>query len=240
MKIRHIRFSVFTSLLIFIITLPVLSQSASYRATVSRYSGSQIGQTIQAGTPIDLANRIYAVIRPSNSPLPKINISLGTVNLSTFRNTVQSKGISANYYEYIKVQSVSKPSWDLIELSLSSVRPSSKIYAVSLRKNGYLMTATIPFRVTGTRKGDPILKFDRLKEILEDGTFFWYALDIGNSGVQSDWLIKNIRSRDSRLNLLERSHFQCERSSEGSATKPVQGGNICFSPPKYLIRLSRS
>jgi hypothetical protein len=175
MKTRYIRFFVIAVLFILLITLPILSQSTSYKATVSRFGSSQIGKTIQVRTPNDLANRIYTAIRPSSSPLPKINISLGTVNLSAFRNTVQSKGISADYYEFIGGGTAFKSPWNPI--NVSSIRPSSKTYGVLLNKNRYFPVKTqIPFRVRGTKNGDPTLQFDRLAETLVDGIIIDYTL----------------------------------------------------------------
>jgi hypothetical protein len=242
MKIRHIRFSIFTSLLIFFITFPVLSQSRSYRATVSRFGGGQIGQVIQAGTPNDLANRLYTVIRSSSEPLPKINISLGTVSLSTFSNTVQAKDISTVYYEFIGGGSkLSKSPWDLV--NVSSIRSSIKTYGVLLSKKSYFMTTQIPFRVQGMKNGVPILKFDRLSTTLVDGTIIDYTLDTGNSGINSKWLNQNLESRDSRLRSTVRSAFEFEMIEPCSRHPAQQGGGGCSSPkpkPKYSIQLSRN
>ncbi|WP_404790154.1 hypothetical protein [Altericista sp. CCNU0014] len=237
MKIRYTKFFVIALLFIFLITFPVLSQSTSYRATVNRFGGSQIGKTIQAGTPNDLANRIYTAIRPSNSPLPKINISMGTVNLSAFRNTVQSKGISADYYEFIGGATVSKSPWQ--QINISSIRPSSTIYGVLFSKNGYrsVTVTQIPFRVRIIKNGDPILQFNSLVTTLVDGSIIDYTLDTNNSGIQSEWLNQHIESRDSRLRLRVLSDLDRQMINNCRSMPMVQ--QDCPSPPKYSIRLFR-
>lgn len=97
MKLRHLKFSIIALLSIFLIVFPALSQSTSYKATVNRFDGSQVGPTIRASISNQIADGIYAVIRPSGNPLPQINISLGTVTLNTFQNTIRSKGVSVQY-----------------------------------------------------------------------------------------------------------------------------------------------
>lgn len=237
MKLRHLKFSIIALLSIFLIVFPALSQSTAYTATVNRFNGSQVGQTIRASTPNQLADRIYPVIRPGN-PLPKINISLGTVTLKTFQNTIRSKGVSAQYYEFIEGNGsvfVSKSPWNLIDVS--SVRSSSATYGVVLWRNGYSSQGQIPFRVTGMQGGSPALRFDRSSVTLQDGRNIDFTVEAGNSGINSPWLGQYLKSKDSRLSLRALSDFDIQQMQKCKNFPMIQ--EECPTPPDYSIRLSR-
>lgn len=234
MKLRYLKFFIIALLSIFLIVFPALSQSTAYTATVNRFNGSQVGQTIRASTPNQLAERIYPVIRPGNL-LPEINISLGTVTLNTFQSTIRSKGLSAEYYEFIQGGTSSKTPWNSI--NVSSVSSSSATYGVVLWKNGYSNPGHIPFRVTGMQGGSPALRFDRSSVTLQDGRNIDFTVEVGNSGINSTWLGQYLKSKDSRLSLRVLSDFDIQRMQICRNNPMIQ--EECPTPPNYLIRLSR-
>lgn len=228
MKLSHLKFSVITLLSVFLIVFPALSQSASYTATINRFRGVQVGQTIRANTPNNLADSIYAVIRPSGNPLPKISISLSTDSLSTLQKTIRSKGVSAQYFEFGQGNIwTGKSPWNLV--NVSSIQSTSATYGVSFAKSGYMSSQPIPFRVTRMQNGSPRIRFDRSSETLVDSISIGYTVDAGNSGIKINWFEQYLR-KDSRLRLFPIETNECMNQSPNS-----QSG----CPLHYSIRLSR-
>lgn len=237
MKFRYVKFFIIGLLSIFLITLPALSQSISYTATVNRFAGSQVGQTLRASTPNQIADRIYTLIKPSRNPLPKITISLGTVNLSKLQSSIRAKGVSAQYYEYIQGVDFSKDPWKLI--NVSSIQSSSKTYGILIGKNGYLNPKQpISFKLLGMQGGSKKLRFDRSSQTLVDGTEISFTVETGNSGIKIDWLGQYLRAKDSRLRLRVLSDWQIEDIQICKNNPAIQ--RECTRPPNYSIRLSRS
>jgi hypothetical protein len=238
MKLRHLKFGIIALLSIFLFMYPALSQSTSYTAIVNRFSGGQVGQTIRATTPNQLADSIYAVIRPSKKLLPAINISLGTVNLSQLQNTIRSKGVSALYYEF-DPQSIwtGKSSWKLI--NVSSVKSRNKTYGLEFSKSGYRrIEEPLPFTVIGMQGTSPNLRFDNSAVTLIDETEIGFTLDTGNSGIKSPWLDQYLKSKDSRLRLRVLSDLEIQ-DIQICISNPPNIQEKCPTPPDYLIRLSR-
>jgi hypothetical protein len=236
MKLRYLKFPIIALLSIFLIVFPALSQSRSYAATINRFGDSQVGQTIRASTANKIADGIYAVIRPSSNPLPKINISLGTVSLNKLQETIRSKGVSAKYYEYIQGGTNFKDPWNPI--NVSSLRASSKVYGVSLSRKGYSDTEEISFKVTAMQGGSPALRFDRSSVSLVDGTKIDFTIEAGNSGINPTQIGSLLSQRDSRLHLRVLSDLEIQ-DIQNCRNQP-QRQQQCTIPPDYSIKLSGS
>jgi hypothetical protein len=170
-------------------------------------------------------------------------VSLGTVDLNTFQNSLRSKGISAQYYEYLGSSSFSKSPWQ--QINISSAQSKSKSYGMVLTKSGYTETSQIPFKVTELRNNTPTFKFDRSKISLSDGTTITFTIDAGNSGLDSTQLGTVLTRQDSRLSMLKsRSNYSNASPVDRCVyqpqiQEPCNGGNE-GNNADYLIKLSRN
>ena len=221
-------------------TDPTVSSStksqALYKAVVIsskslRSTGRIIGQVSSSRNIEELANSIYPLIKPPGDPSPEITIPLGTTSLINFSQSIKSKGVSVQFYEFSTSTSSGgfKNPW--IPISASSVQPGNKSYAMALGKSGYSATTEIPFRMFSDNDNVSMLKFDREETSLEDWIRIFFYVDPGASGDQNTvmQLVKTLRKKDSRLRPIVQS--TC-------ADIPPQMQQGC-DPLKYIIRLSR-
>jgi hypothetical protein len=206
--------------------------SPTYSAVVSKFQGSQVGQVAPAGTMVQLANGIYRLIKPPVKPLPDLKVSLGTITLNTFQNSLRAKGITAQYYESLEAPRPGKPDWNPI--NVSSVSSLSKFYAVRLSKRGYSDTEEIPFRVVSAQGENSNLRFDRVSETLKDGTIIILAVDPGSSGVDPQQVGDPLSRIDSRL-----VWYSMESVLE--SIQRCQGPIQCDSiRPTYSVKIQRN
>jgi hypothetical protein len=244
LKFKSQYFVPITLLSLFLSITPALSQ-VLYKATVNSQNGGQTAQVAHSSDVNKLANSIYKLIKPQANRRPNITVSLGTVNLNTFQNSLRSKGISAEYYEFLGSPSFSKSGWQSTEpINMSSVRSRSTFYGVVLTKSGYGGTEKIPFKVTEIRNNTPIVKFDRSQINLKDGTTITFTIDAGNSGLNPTLVGKLVTEKDSRLLMSQRSVTIANAPAPGCASSNVQrscgGENSSAGSVDYSIKLSRN
>jgi hypothetical protein len=171
----------------------------SYRITINEPNGTPASQPFNSSTDINqLVESIYQIIKPSGNPRPTINILLGSTNLKEFQNLVESKGVSAEYYEFPLGGSTLFKNFGE-KINSSSVRSPDKNYGVVLGKSGYSETEVKPFKVTQIANNIPILRFIHSQVILRDQEGISFILDTSNSGLDSNEIADAISSKDNRL-----------------------------------------
>ncbi len=247
MKFKPYYFVPVTLLSLFVSITPALSQ-VLYKATVSRPNGGQSAQITTSSDVNELANSIYKLIKPQGNRRPNVTVSLGTVDVKKFQNSLRSKGISAQYYEYLGSSPFTKSPWQ--DINISSVQSKSKSYGMVLTKSGYTGTSQIPFKVTELRNNTPTFKFDRSKVSLSDGTTITFTIDAGNSGLDSTELGTVLTRQDSRLSMLEfHSNTSNVNDTSNAMPRDPMGCGVVQGPcgrsnggnsADYLIKLSRN